>query len=629
MDSSLSIPFTKDPKPTQEPNISRDRISSLPDAILCHTLSLLPAVYAVRTSVLSTRWRYLWALLPNLPCVMPCFNCNCSHNCSCISQVNHSIQFMNRMLTLRSGMPIRNFCLRCSQNCDYDRVCDLLRTVMTFNVQELDLCFPGAQARVKLPWDLFMICETLVELKLSGNFDLNVPDEVYFPCLKTLKLRWLLYSDDNFIEKLMFGCPVLEELSIERCVASEIYRPKKIIFALPSLKRLTLVFGLDIDADTSTYEVVIDAPKLEYLCLYDCMLADYYVNNVSSLIEANVHLDSISRSNQHIRRNYGSGFLGNISALRCLSLSGHTLMAFVHADNFPTFPNLVRLTLGVPKRGGWKLLPSLLESTPNLEVLVFEDGLLPLNWGGNGHFEFDWSESERVPDCLIWMLKTIKINGLSGGLTEELKLIKYFLENAEVLETMTIRCAYGMGVEQKIQELLKFCNASTPCQLSFTYAYPRMLSLNFHQRCFFFLLFVLVSACAAELKASQNLARTHIGTREICPLLIQDVAEILFSNSLPFGQKCSLIVPKLETLSSVSSRVQRTAGERTAGSARLILLAFVEATWTGRRIHPNLSLLKLLCIVHVLESIIQASHFPHPQKCSQFEDYNSRAEIES
>ncbi|KAK3000355.1 hypothetical protein RJ639_021392 [Escallonia herrerae] len=442
MDSSLSLPFSTDPRPAQRPNISRDRISSLPDAILCHTLSLLPAIYAVRTSVLSPRWRYLWALLPNLACVMPRLNCNCSHNCSCISQVNNSIQFMNRMLTLRSGTPIRNFCLRCSQTCDYDLVCGLLRTVMTFNVQELDLCFPGAQARVKLPWDLFMICETLVVLRLSGNFGLNVPDEVYFPCLKTLKLRRLLYSDDNFIEKLVFGCPVLEELSIERCVALEISRPKKIVFALTSLKRLTLVFGLDVDGDLGTYEVaidapdapyevVIDAPKLEYLFLHDCLLADCLVDNVSSLIEANVNLDSISRSNMHIRR--ASGFLRSISALRCLSLSGHALMDLVHADNFPTFPNLVRLTLDVFKSGGWKLLPSLLENTPNLEVLVFEDGLLPFNWRGNGHFKYNWREPRRVPHCLLRMLKTIKINGVSGGLTEELKLIKYFLKNAKPL----------------------------------------------------------------------------------------------------------------------------------------------------------------------------------------------------
>lgn len=37
----------------------------------------------------------------------------------------------------------------------------------------------------------------------------------------------------------------------------------------------------------------------------------------------------------------------------------------------PMFHNVARLELGANKQAGWDLLAELLESTPNLEVLVF------------------------------------------------------------------------------------------------------------------------------------------------------------------------------------------------------------------------------------------------------------------
>ncbi|KAF6173058.1 hypothetical protein GIB67_038868 [Kingdonia uniflora] len=43
-----------------------DRISSLPEVILSHILSLLPTKYAVATSVLSTQWKYRWTSITNV-----------------------------------------------------------------------------------------------------------------------------------------------------------------------------------------------------------------------------------------------------------------------------------------------------------------------------------------------------------------------------------------------------------------------------------------------------------------------------------------------------------------------------------------------------------------------------------
>ncbi|KAF5757153.1 putative F-box domain, leucine-rich repeat domain superfamily, F-box-like domain superfamily [Helianthus annuus] len=43
-----------------------DRLSMFPEEITLHILSLMPTKYAVRTSILSKRWRYRWMFVTNL-----------------------------------------------------------------------------------------------------------------------------------------------------------------------------------------------------------------------------------------------------------------------------------------------------------------------------------------------------------------------------------------------------------------------------------------------------------------------------------------------------------------------------------------------------------------------------------
>ena len=62
-------------------NDGYDFISSLPDAIIHHILSYIPTEYAIRTSVLSKRWKHVWCETPSLS-----FHCHTSDRPDSISK---------------------------------------------------------------------------------------------------------------------------------------------------------------------------------------------------------------------------------------------------------------------------------------------------------------------------------------------------------------------------------------------------------------------------------------------------------------------------------------------------------------------------------------------------------------
>src|SRR4051812_2532604 len=67
-----------------------DRLSDLPDCVILHILSLLITEHAVRTCVLSTRWKHLWKRIPTL----------ILHS-SRFSTVKKFASFVSNILTLR------------------------------------------------------------------------------------------------------------------------------------------------------------------------------------------------------------------------------------------------------------------------------------------------------------------------------------------------------------------------------------------------------------------------------------------------------------------------------------------------------------------------------------------------
>lgn len=183
--------------------------------------------------------------------------------CCSNEQVNNFHDSVDQTLALRDNMPIQRFFLHCLNNCDYDRVYDCLRTVVQCQVKELELMFQADRYKVRFCWDLFKICTTLVALTLKGNFVLDVPeDNLLFPCLKKLDLISIVYSGDKSLASLITGCPVLEELFVER---HQVFFDNLLIFRVssPSLKKLRMSFTFNCFVLLLGYASAIDVPILE------------------------------------------------------------------------------------------------------------------------------------------------------------------------------------------------------------------------------------------------------------------------------------------------------------------------------------------------------------------------------
>ncbi|KAB2623567.1 F-box/LRR-repeat protein [Pyrus ussuriensis x Pyrus communis] len=177
----------------------KDRISELPDAVLCHILSFIPTIYSVRTSILSTRWKSMWASEEYM------------------SNYVGFLMFVDRVLSLRDSLDIQKFRLHC-YCCveDFSRIVGWICTAIRHNVVELDLCVYTDNIvcpTFELPQCVFM-CKTLVVLKVKSNcITYASPTSGCFPSLKFLDVK-VEYPEDDSMEKLFSCCSVLEDLSI-------------------------------------------------------------------------------------------------------------------------------------------------------------------------------------------------------------------------------------------------------------------------------------------------------------------------------------------------------------------------------------------------------------------------------
>ncbi|XVE50305.1 hypothetical protein DITRI_Ditri01bG0151300 [Diplodiscus trichospermus] len=369
-----------------------DRISSLPDEILCHILSFVPSIDSIQTSILSKRFRYLWRSVP----VLDFMDIICPKD-KLEKLVDNALSSHEDLST------VRKFFLRCyiskySQTTISKWINSA--TACASNLEELDL-YVRQKPNVYLP-SAFFSCQRLKSLGLAGDIIIhNIPPDLFFPSLKTIKFMSISIVDDNPLDKLFSAaCPKLEILHL-------------------------VDFSMNIFPGRDKTKLYLNFFKA-YWTQGGCQ------NNMLSPDSASI----------------------NVKFLKQLELFHTDMFEIVkfrgrHGTR-PVFEHLTHLVVGVGRKYFFAL-PILLEHSPNLTFLVLErsgpsEYFSELSSSVYEEYSHRWDAPPTVFKCLVCNLETVEIKEFNG--IREMEVVKYFLNNALVLRKLDDEC---------VQRLLSRC----------------------------------------------------------------------------------------------------------------------------------------------------------------------------
>ncbi|PWA61989.1 F-box domain, Leucine-rich repeat domain, L domain-like protein [Artemisia annua] len=272
----IFIQKSKRPKPSNIEN-EVDRISNLPDPILHLILSPLRSTEeVVRTSVLSTRWKYLWTSIPSLDIDI--------YRRSAL-KTNEFKEFVYWVLANRT-QDLDSFRLSCSNHYDMPTIGRWIHLVVMRKIKQLDLtfCFEDIDEIIELPRCL-VDCDSLEVLNLClSHAYLSVSSFTGSRTLKVLKLDRVGLFDSE-LEKFLANCPLLEELSLIDCLAYAY-----LSISPPNLKTLRINNRGLSEKERYCEGLMVVCPKLVYL-EYGGYMGNEFSFNAKSLKKAVIELE--------------------------------------------------------------------------------------------------------------------------------------------------------------------------------------------------------------------------------------------------------------------------------------------------------------------------------------------------
>ncbi|KAL1195174.1 F-box/FBD/LRR-repeat protein [Cardamine amara subsp. amara] len=397
-----------------------DRISQLPDDLLIKILSLVPTKDVVAMSTLSKRWKSLWTLVPRL--IFGYYSdegerenedkddaeTTDENNCRNLSHLVYGT------LLLHKAPVLELFHLNTASECSASEIDLWVRIAVERLVRHLKIAFRYAYRLIRLPSSLFR-CETLETLELRKVILLEVPSQFSFPSLKTLRLLFVKYADEESFVRLISNSPVLEDLVVETCHDDNV---ATFAINVPSLESFSIRHTLQ-ELETETDVFVVHYHSLKQFTIVDYFGELNLIGNGSpKLVEAN--LLSVSC---HAK------VLKSFNRVKRLSL------CLNEEFPYPTGIILIQLVcveLCVCESNWTNILVSVLQHSPNLQALKLARNHLMCE-----DRKVCWIQPSCVPQCLLYHLKTFEWREYEGTEVEK-DVAVYILKNARRLVTATI-----------------------------------------------------------------------------------------------------------------------------------------------------------------------------------------------
>ncbi|XP_058198255.1 putative F-box protein At1g49610 [Rhododendron vialii] len=427
-----------------------DRISECPDSVLVHILSLLSTVDAVKTQVLSKRWRFLWTFLPSLR--FRSYMSEDSDDEDFVAEMNNEfVAFVDKTLSSSNGKLKKlevefEYERRLASNVDW-----WTRFAAIIGVEELRLQLRplGIEVhdneRYELP-QLLYGNSWFKELHFSWCRVIPKGNVAWY-FLKKLSIGDVKLSND-VIERILAGSPVLETLELHFCEGFS-----RLAVTNSCLKKLIL--RVCLDGNDSELEIL--APYLLSLDISGCFWRSCRFMNVSSLVDAVFNCSFAflegDRANDYERcQNLVGGLLASLLHVKNLTLGTWALevLSIMEAKGLSS-PMFNCKCLTFDTEIDKYVLPGIanvLKSTPNVEALIMTCTFSSLRRFGfrlaelcNYNGEHYWTSQKWNYKCLTPHLKSVSV-------AERLMIyccdsnffsfIQFLLRNARVLQKMVI-----------------------------------------------------------------------------------------------------------------------------------------------------------------------------------------------